>query len=189
MAKNVGASFVNIEELIDPDEINRVKSEMVTCPDINNTFSGTIADLEMNYSKGILITTTEMIVDEMGLIHSGFIFSAASYVAQAAINNEYSVLIGSKSYFYAPLKLGDVLELEAKALFNDNSRKREIKVVGKVKEIKVFEASFQVITTDDHIFNLKRPNQNETKKKDDENTVPSASDKTMVEAMKLTAGQ
>lgn len=188
MAKNIGGTFVNIEELIDQDEINRVKSEMVTCPDINNTFAGTIADIELNYAKGLLITTTEMIVDDLGLIHSGFIFNAASYVAQAAINNEYSVVIGSKSYFYAPLKLGDILELEAKALFNDNSRKREIKVVGQVKEIKVFEASFQMITTDDHIFNLKRPVQNEAKKNDDDNNVPTASDKTMVEAMKMTAG-
>ncbi|MFG5142702.1 hypothetical protein O8I45_12840, partial [Campylobacter lari] len=64
--------------------------------------------------------------------------------------------------------------LEASALFSDDSRKREVKVVGFVNEIKIFDASFQVITTDDHIFKLKQSqstssssqNQQESSKQD-----------------------
>lgn len=64
-----------------------------------------------------------MVADDQGLIFDAFIFAAANYVAQASINKEFSVIIGSKC-FYAPLKLGDVLELEAHALFDETSKKR-----------------------------------------------------------------
>lgn len=172
MARTVSA--VTIEELIDPEELNRIKSELITCPGINNALAGSISHIEKNFAKGILITTHDMAVDELGLVHSGFVFNAANYIAQAAINKEFSVLIGSRSFFYAPLKVGDVLNLEASALFSDDSRKREVKVVGFVNEIKIFDASFQVITTDDHIFKLKQSqstssssqNQQETSKQD-----------------------
>lgn len=154
MARSVSA--VSIEELIDPEELNRIKSELITCPGINNSLAGNISHIEKNFAKGILITTDEMSVDELGLVHSGFIFNAANYIAQAAINKEFSVLIGSRSFFYAPLKVGDILNLEATALFNEDSRKREVKVVGFVNEIKIFDASFQVVTTEEHIFKLKQ---------------------------------
>ncbi|TXE78895.1 hypothetical protein FPD46_07610 [Campylobacter peloridis] len=167
------ASMINIEELIDPEELNRIKSELITCPDINNALAGSISHIEKNFAKGILITTDEMAVDELGLVHSGFVFNAANYIAQAAINKEFSVLIGSRSFFYAPLKVGDILNLEASALFSDDSRKREVKVVGFVNEIKIFDASFQVVTTEEHIFKLKQnqtsstSNQQQESAKDD----------------------
>lgn len=155
--------YAQLEEYASQEDISRIKSELVTCPDLNNSLSGTIVELSKNYAKSILITSPEMIVDDQGLIFDAFIFSAANYVAQAAINKEYSVLIGSKCFFYAPLKLGDVLELEAHALFDDSSKKREVKIIGHVSEIKIFEANLQIVTMDDHIFKLKRPVSNTTK--------------------------
>lgn len=155
--------YAQLEEYASQEDISRIKSELVTCPDLNNSLSGTIIELSKNYAKSILITSPEMIVDDQGLIFDAFIFSAANYVAQAAINKEYSVLIGSKCFFYAPLKLGDVLELEAHALFDDSSKKREVKIIGHVSEIKIFEANLQIVTMDDHIFKLKRPVSNTTK--------------------------
>lgn len=155
--------YAQLEEYASQEDISRIKSELVTCPDLNNSLSGTIIELSKNYAKSILITSPEMIVDDQGLIFDAFIFSAANYVAQAAINKEYSVLIGSKCFFYAPLKLGDVLELEAHALFDDSSKKREVKIIGHVSEIKIFEANLQIVTMDEHIFKLKRPISNTTK--------------------------
>ncbi|MBK1971125.1 hypothetical protein [Campylobacter sp. TTU_617] len=149
--------YAQLEEYASQEDISRIKTELVTCPDLNNSLSGTIIELSKNYAKSILITSPEMIVDNQGLIFDAFVFSAANYVAQAAINKEYSVLIGSKCFFYAPLKLGDILELEAHALFDDSSKKREVKIIGYVSEIKVFEANLQIVTMDDHIFKLKRP--------------------------------
>ncbi|MCR6576880.1 hypothetical protein [Campylobacter insulaenigrae] len=190
MAKSV--SVVSIEELIDPEELNRIKTELITCPSINNNLAGSISHIEKNFAKGILITTGDMAVDDLGLVHSGFVFNAANYIAQAAINKEFSVLIGSRSFFYAPLKVGDILNLEANALFSDDARKREVKVVGFVNEIKIFDASFQVVTTEDHIFKLKQTqtnsSNNQENQENQENSQKDSSQAELNAALKSLGG-
>lgn len=146
-----------LEEFINQDDMAQIKSQLITCPEINTSLVGSITELSKNHAKSVLITTAEMIVDDQGLIHNAFVFAAAEYVAQASINKEFSILIGSKSFFYAPLKLGDILELEAQSLFDESSKKREVKVVGKVKDIKVFEANMQIVSSEEHVFKIKRP--------------------------------
>ncbi|EGK8164409.1 hypothetical protein IO441_000002 [Campylobacter coli] len=161
--KDTFEEYAQLEEYASAEDISRVRSELLTCPEINTSLAGTIVELDKNFAKSILITTSDMVIDEQGLIFDAFIFAAANYVAQASINKEFSVIIGSKCFFYAPLKLGDVLELEAHALFDETSKKRDVKVVGHVKEIKMFEATIQVVSTDEHIFKLKRPPLNAAK--------------------------
>lgn len=157
MSKQNFDEFTQIEQYASQEDITRIKAELVTCPEINTSLFGTIIELSKNHAKSVLITGPEMVIDDMGLIHDSFVFNAASYVAQAAINKEFSVIISARNSFYAPLKLGDVLLLEAQALFDETSKKREVRVAGHVKEIKVFEASMQIVVTEEHIFKLKRP--------------------------------
>ncbi len=157
MLKQNFDEFAQLEQYVSQEDITRIKAELVTCPDINTSLCGTITELSKNHAKSVLITSPDMVIDDFGLIHDSFVFNAANYVAQAAINKEFSILISSKASFYAPLKFGDVLILEAQALFDETSKKREVRVVGHVKEIKVFEASMQIIVTEEHIFKLKRP--------------------------------
>ncbi|ECO6130207.1 PaaI family thioesterase [Campylobacter coli] len=161
--KDIFEEYAQLEEYASAEDISRVRSELLTCPELNTSLAGTIIELDKNFAKSILITTSDMVVDEQGLVFDAFIFAAANYVAQASINKEFSVVIGSKCFFYAPLKLGDVLELEAHALFDETSKKRDVKVVGHVKEIKMFEATIQVVSIDEHIFKLKRPPLNTAK--------------------------
>lgn len=161
--KDTFEEYAQLEEYVSAEDISRVRAELLTCPELNTSLAGTIIELDKNFAKSILITTSDMVVDEQGLVFDAFIFVAANYVAQASINKEFSVVIGSKCFFYAPLKLGDVLELEAHALFDETSKKRDVKVVGHVKEIKMFEATIQVVSTDEHIFKLKRPPLNTAK--------------------------
>lgn len=149
--------YAQLEQYVSQEDIAHIKAELVTCPDINTSICGTICELSKNHAKSVLITTADMIVDEHGLIQDAFIFNAANYVAQAAVNREFSIVISSKNSFYAPLKFGDVLMLEAQAFFDDTSKKREVRVVGHVKDIKVFEATMQIVATEEHIFKLKRP--------------------------------
>lgn len=156
MANNTFEDYVQLEEYASQEDLAHVKSELITCPDVNNALVGTIIELSKNHAKSVLITNAEMVIDNQGLVFDAFIFAAANYVAQASINKEFSVVIGSRCFFYAPLKLGDVLELEAHALF-DESSKRDVKVIGHVKEIKIFEANIQIVSTEEHIFKLKRP--------------------------------
>lgn len=157
MTNNTFEDYVQLEEYTSQEDLAHVKSELITCPEVNNALVGTIIELSKNHAKSVLITNAEMVIDNQGLVFDAFIFAAANYVAQASINREFSVVIGSRCFFYAPLKLGDVLELEAQALFDESSKKRDVKVIGHVKEIKIFEANIQIVTTEEHIFKLKRP--------------------------------
>jgi len=63
-----------------------------------------------------------MVFVELGLVHSGSIFSSADYAAAAAVNEENMIIIGAKTSFLAPAKIGDLIELEAKAKFEDSRK-------------------------------------------------------------------
>ena len=150
-----------LEEFISQEDMSKIAGELVTCPEINTSMAGTICELSKNHARSVFIPTTDMVIDEHGLVYDAFVFGAANYVAQAAINKEYSILASSKTSFYAPLRFGDVLKLEAQALFDESARKREVRVVGQVNDIKVFESSMNIVVTEEHIFNLKRPDAKE----------------------------
>ena len=117
-------------------------------------FCGTIIDIKKNYAKTFVGLTPDMKYDS-DLANSGFLFIAADFAAQAAVNLPYLVTIGSKVSFFAPAKIGDIIEFEANAFFEE-SKKREVKVIGKIKEIKIFEGNFQIVVLEDHILKLQK---------------------------------
>ncbi len=134
-----------------------MKDELNSHKKIRSSISGKITLLEQGHSKTVLQTTKEMVVDELGLIHSGFIFGAAEYAAIISINQENQVVVGSKNKFLAPAKEGDEIEFEAVAKFED-LRKREVKVTGHINEIKIFEGIFQIVILEQHILKTKIKN-------------------------------
>ena len=138
-------------------EPNERNEDLQTHDKIRSHLCGSIIKLEAGYSKTTLQTTKEMSLDDFGLIHSGFIFGAADYAAAVAVNEPNVVIIGSRSKFLAPAKVDDMIEFVAYAKFED-SRKREIKVTGHINEIKVFEAVFQAVVLEQHIFKTKIKN-------------------------------
>lgn len=91
--------YTQLEEYASVEDISRIKTELLTCPELNTSFAGTIIKLGKNYAKSVFITTREMVVDDQGLIFDAFVFAAANYVAQASINKEFSVVLGSKCFF------------------------------------------------------------------------------------------
>ena len=137
--------------------VDVMQEKLYTHRRIKNTLSGNVIEIEKGYAIVNLQTTQDMIIDELGLIHSGFIFSAADFAAAAAVNESNVVIIGSRTSFLAPAKLNDLIEFEAKAKFED-SRKREITVTGKIKEIKIFEGIFHAVVLEKHIFKTKIKN-------------------------------
>jgi len=136
------------------DSNNFLNEDLLTHSKIKSSFVGSLTKLEKSISKVALQTTNEMVVDEFGLIHNGFIFGSAEYAAIAAVNQANVVIIGCRAKFFAPAKLGDIIEFEAKGRFEE-ARKREIKVVGRINEIKVFEGIFQAILLENHILKTK----------------------------------
>lgn len=136
------------------DSSNFLNDDIKTHQKIKSTLVGNLVELAKNTSKVVLQTTNEMSVDEFGLVHSGFLFGSAEYAAVAAVNEPNVVIIGCRSKFFAPAKVGDLINFEAKGRFED-ARKREIKVVGMINEIKVFEGIFQAVLLERHILQTK----------------------------------
>ncbi len=121
---------------------------------INQDLCGEIEKLEFGFVKLKLVTTHEMIADSMGLIHGGFVFSAANYAAMAAVNERNVVLVASDCQFLSPVKFGDIINFTAKVRHKEG-RKRNVHVVGNILEIKVFEGEFKTVVTERHVLKLK----------------------------------
>ena len=66
---------------------------------IKPSLFGSIVSLEKGFSKVNLLTTNDMVIDELGLVHSGFIFSSADYAAATAVNEENVVISGAALVF------------------------------------------------------------------------------------------
>ncbi|MEF3191213.1 MAG: thioesterase [Campylobacterales bacterium] len=94
-----------------------------------------------------------MAADEMGLVHGGFTFSAADFAAMAAVNHPNVVLVGAKTRFLAPMKVGDEAIFEAKAS-HTTTKKRDVSVTAVVNGIKIFEGEFATVVLDRHVLKM-----------------------------------
>ncbi|MDA3909112.1 MAG: PaaI family thioesterase [Sulfurimonas sp.] len=125
-----------------------------THENINRDLNGELLKLEKGYVELRLTTTSDMVVDDQGLIHSGFVFSAADFAAMAAVNERNVVLVGSDCQFLSPVKFGDEVNFVARVRHTEG-RKRNIYVEAHVLDIKVFEGEFKTVITDRHVLKLK----------------------------------
>ncbi|NPA12316.1 MAG: PaaI family thioesterase [Epsilonproteobacteria bacterium] len=117
---------------------------------------GRLVELNENSAKVILDTTEDMAVDEEGLVHGGFTFGAADFCAMATVNEPYVVLVkATNCEFLAPVKVGDSVEFVSEILMKEK-RKVEVKVVGTLNEIKVFEGIFSCVILDNHVLKKKK---------------------------------
>ena len=120
---------------------------------INADICGEIVVLERGYVETRLTTTHEMLADDIGLIHGGFIFGAADYAAMIAVNERNVVLVGSSCQFLSPVKFHDEVTFTARVRHKEG-KKRNVHVVGYVLDIKVFEGEFKTVVTDRHVLKL-----------------------------------
>lgn len=145
------------EELEVQDElahlINKEQTDLVTHIRINSNFSGELAKISPGYAKVVLDTIEIMRADDIGMVHGGFIFSAADYAAMAAVNEANVVLASSSCLFLAPVRVGDQVSFVAEE-HQKEGRKRTVNVKGYVYDIKVFEGEFKTIITDRHVLRL-----------------------------------
>lgn len=132
----------------------------------HSTHTGEVVELKDGYSKVRLIPNEDMVVDDYNLINQGFIFSAGHLAAMASMNNSRVMITNSHVKFLAPIELGNIIEFEATAKRKD-MRKSEVKVIGKLLGIKIFEADFSAVRLDKHPLKLKL--SQETKKKEGAN--------------------
>ena len=121
---------------------------------INRDLCGEIEKLDNGYVELKLVTTSEMVADDVGLIHGGFIFSAADFAAMAAVNERNVVLVASDCQFLSPVKFGDIVHFTAKVRHKEG-RKRNVHVIAQVMDIKVFEGEFKTVVTEKHVLKIK----------------------------------
>ncbi len=125
---------------------------------VNADLCGEILLLERGYVETKLVTTAEMVADDIGLVHGGFIFSAADYAAMVAVNERNVVLVGSNCQFLSPVKFHDEVNFIAKVRHKEG-RKRNVHVEGFVLDIKVFEGEFKTVVTERHVLKLQLLNE------------------------------
>lgn len=143
------------EELEEELQIDENKNEVMlsTHERVNSDLCGEVIVLERGYVETRLRTNPEMVADDIGLIHSGFIFSAADYAAMLAVNEKNVVLVASDCQFLSPVKFHDEVTFVAKVRHKEG-RKRNINVEGHVLDIKVFEGEFKTVVTERHVLKL-----------------------------------
>lgn len=120
---------------------------------INTVYSGEIIKMEAGFAKIMLETNEVMRADEVGLVHGGFIFSAADFAAMVAVNEPNVVLASCNCLFLAPVRVGDIVTFEANE-HQKEGRKRNVTVRGFVHEIKIFEGEFKTVITERHVLRL-----------------------------------
>jgi len=133
--------------------LSNQQSALNTHEKINRVYSGEIVKLELGYAKVLLETTEAMRADEVGLVHGGFIFSAADFAAMASVNEPNVVLASCNCLFLAPVRVGDSVTFEATE-HQTEGRKRNVTVRGFVHDIKVFEGEFKTVVTERHVLRL-----------------------------------
>jgi acyl-CoA thioesterase len=129
---------------------------------INRYLCGEITKHDKGYVEVELTAESDMVVDDLGLVHGGFIFGAADFAAMAAVNEKNVVLVASECQFFSPVKLGDVVVFKAKVRHQEG-RKRNVHVKGFVLDIKVFEGEFMTVITEKHVLRLKLYNEEDNK--------------------------
>ena len=139
---------IDLEEYIEDEEIF-----LNTHEKIDTELCGRIEKSEKGKLELSLKTIPEMLADDKGLIHGGFIFSAADYAAMAVVNEQNVVLVASNAQFLSPVRLGDVVNMKA-VVRHKEGRKRNVHVTGYVLDIKVFDGEFKTVVTDRHVLRL-----------------------------------
>ena len=124
--------------------------EVKTHNKIDREISGEPVELKEGYAKVILKTKPFMAADEKGLVHGGFLFSAADYAAMLAVNHPNVVLGFAEVSFLKPVKVGDTVEFVAEG--ETGKKKRVVDVVGYRDGEEVFKGRFTCFVPSKHVL-------------------------------------
>ena len=98
-----------------------------------------------------LITTRQMAADQHGLVHGGFIFSAADYAAMIAVNHPHVVLGASDVKFLKPVRVGEKVMVRA-TVQEVKGKKYWVSVSATKDGEEVFQGMFTCFVLDKHVL-------------------------------------
>ncbi len=81
-------------------------------------------DISAGGAEVLLETGPTLVADAEGLVHGGFVFSAADHAAMLAINEPFVVLGAAESRFLAPVRAGE--RVLVRAAVTENKGKRSL---------------------------------------------------------------
>jgi acyl-CoA thioesterase len=118
--------------------------DLKTHKEIDTKLNGELKKLKEGFARVELKTTSDMRANRSGLVHGGFIFASGDFAAMAAVNREYVVLAKSECKFLAPVRVGEMVEFEARVIEREGKRFR-VEVSGKVTQKEVFFGTFYAV--------------------------------------------
>ena len=118
---------------------------------IDPRLCGTPTTLDTGRAGVRLETVPEMAADARGLVHGGFVFGAADYAAMLCVNDPHVVLGAAESRFVAPVRVGEVVDLEA-VQQSASGKKRVVEVAGHVGDRLVFTGVFTTFVLEQHVL-------------------------------------
>lgn len=108
--------------------------------------------MAQGFASVILTTQSEMLVDDHGLVHGGFLFGAVDHAAMLAVNDPNVVLGASSCRFLAPLRVGQRVLCEARVV-SEEGRKRRVEVTARVGEQEVLAGELTCFVLERHVLN------------------------------------
>ena len=122
---------------------------------IDGKLCGELLELREGRATARLIATKEMVVDDQGLIHGGFIFGLADHAAMLAVNDPNVVLGSADVRFVAPVKVGDEV-VAAATTVEHKGKKYVIAVSAKVAAAEVLTGTMTAFVLDQHVLSKSR---------------------------------
>jgi len=124
--------------------------EIRTHREIDREISGAPVEVGENFARVILETKPFMAADERGLVHGGFLFSAADYAAMLSVNHPNVVLGEARVRFLKPVRVGEAVEFVARG--SGEGKKRSVEVVGYRNGEEVFKGEFVCFVPSRHVL-------------------------------------
>lgn len=118
---------------------------------IDRRLCGSPHGLTPGHASATLRAVPEMIVDQRGLVHGGFVFGLADHAAMLAINDPNVVLGSADLRFLLPVVAGDQLEARAEVTSTER-RKRLVQVVVRRGEDVVCEGQLTCFVLPRHVL-------------------------------------
>ncbi len=120
---------------------------------VSKKYVGEVVELGNDRAVAELDISEEMVVDEKGLVHGGFIFGLADYAAMMAVNENTVVLSNAESEFIEPVKIGERLRAEAEVREKGGSKFIvDCRAWKKSSKEVVFRGSFECSVPNKHVL-------------------------------------
>ena len=125
--------------------------DITTHQKIDNRLCGEPVETGKGFCRVKFNTVSEMVVDDFGLVHGGFVFGMADHAAMVAVNDPNVVLGSADVRFLKPVSVGE--EITARAEVKESKGKKQIVAVTVTRDDDpVFEGTFTCFVLDKHVL-------------------------------------